>query len=64
MRIQKSRDELANEIGFVVRTIDRNVNKLAAEGYLSLQAGKLYVSRSQYEKLKAHLKQNYTYKED
>lgn len=64
VRIQKSRDELANEIGFVVRTIDRNVNKLAAEGYLSLQAGKLYVSRSQYEKLKAHLKQNYTYKED
>ena len=64
VRIQKSRDELANEIGFVVRTIDRNIHKLASEGYISLRAGKLYVSRSQYEKLKEHLKQNYTYKED
>lgn len=64
LRIRKSRDELANEIGFVVRTIDRNVNKLEAEGYISIKAGKIYVSHMQYEKLKAHLKQNYTYKEE
>lgn len=64
IRIRKSRDELANEIGFVVRTIDRNVKKLADEDYISLHAGKIYVSKEQYEKLKAHLKANYTYKED
>jgi len=62
--LRKTRDELSNEIGFVVRTIDRNLKKLSNEGYISLRNGKIFVSRKQYEKMKMHLKQNLTYKED
>lgn len=64
IRVCKSRDELANEIGFVVRTIDRNIKKLEKDEYISVHAGKVLISHDQYERMKIHLKKNYTYKED
>lgn len=60
--VARTREQLSNEMGFVVRTIDRNVKKLEKDGYLSVRSGKIYISRGQYEKMKVHLQMNLTYK--
>ena len=61
LKIKKTRNELANAMGFVVRTVDRNINKLVDEGYITLHSGRITISNSQYQKLKSFLKENFAY---
>lgn len=53
--VEKTRGELASAMGFVERTIERNIKKLEMNGLISLQRGKILVSNEQYRKLKEHV---------
>lgn len=59
--LKQTREQLSNTMGFVVRTIDRNINKLANEGYITLQAGRIHINYEQYQKMKQFIKQNFAY---
>lgn len=52
--IRKSREEMANTTGFHVKTINRNIKKLQTKGYLSIEAGKINISREQYKAMKTY----------
>ncbi len=56
--IGKTRDEIANTTGFHVKTINRNIKRLQEKGYISIQAGKICISRQQYEAMDAYTKKN------
>lgn len=47
--IRRTREELSNAIGFTEKTINRNIRKLADQGFISVNSGKIFISREQYE---------------
>ena len=49
--IRKSRDEIANTVGFCVKTINRNIKSLQAQNYIAVKAGKVCISDEQYEEM-------------
>lgn len=55
-RNQKSQSELADKIGFNVRSIQRNITSLKSEGLVSVESGKIVITKEQYEKLKENLR--------
>lgn len=55
MTVRKSREELAETIGTCSKTINRNVKKLQAEGFISLCGGKITVSDVQYHTMKKYV---------
>lgn len=59
IRIRQTRDELSDETGFCVKTLNRTIKKLKEEGFIGLQAGKIVVGKEHYKKMKdytfAHL---------
>lgn len=50
--LQKKQPELAAQLGFSVRTIQRNIQALEKEGLLTAVAGRIHMSRAQYTRLK------------
>ncbi|MDO4337207.1 MAG: Crp/Fnr family transcriptional regulator [Eubacteriales bacterium] len=52
--MEKSREELADVTGFCVKTINRNIKTLQDKGFLSVVAGKIAVSKSQYEMMQQY----------
>ena len=59
--IQKSRQELYEECGIAVKTLNRTISKLKEDGMISLKKGKICIDSSQYElaKEKIHHYVNY-----
>ncbi len=55
IRLASSRQEIADEIGTSVKTVNRTVMKLREEGKLGLLHGKLVVTEEQREALKEYL---------
>lgn len=58
MVIRKNRDDIASTIGFCVKTINRNIKKLKIQNYISVKAGKICISASQYEAMMAYTQKN------
>jgi CRP/FNR family cyclic AMP-dependent transcriptional regulator len=57
--LKSTRQQIADEIGFCTKTVNRCVKKLAQKGYLTLEHNKIVVSKEQYEKLNAlEIRQN------
>jgi CRP/FNR family cyclic AMP-dependent transcriptional regulator len=57
--LKSTRQQIADEIGFCTKTVNRCVKKLAQKGYLTLEHNKIIVSQEQYEKLNAlEIRQN------
>lgn len=54
MIIEKSREELADVTGFCVKTINRNIRILQNKGFISIQAGRISVSKEQYKVMKTY----------
>ncbi len=52
--VKKTREELSSAIGFSEKTINRNIKKLEEQGFLSLRAGKIFISEEQYEAMKIY----------
>lgn len=57
-RINKTQSELAESVGFTVRTIQRTTKSLEKEGYISNESGKICISQEQYLKLKEYMEDN------
>ena len=51
-KLKKTQSELAERIGFNVRTIQRNIYALEAEGVIGTEDGKVCITKEQYEMLK------------
>jgi len=50
-KITKTREVMASEIGISIRTVNRAVQKLKQESYVSIRYGKIVISEEQYKKL-------------
>lgn len=55
--LNKTQTELAERIGFNVRTIQRNIIWLQEKGFILVQKGKITISKKQYEKLKQYMEE-------
>lgn len=51
--LKSTRQQIADEIGFCTKTVNRCVKRLSQKGYLTLEHNKIVVSKEQYEKLNA-----------
>ncbi|GMA97955.1 Crp/Fnr family transcriptional regulator [Pelosinus sp. IPA-1] len=51
--LKSTRQQIADEIGFCTKTVNRCVKRLSQKGYLTLERNKIVVSKEQYEKLTA-----------
>ena len=57
IRLKNTRKELGERIGLNERTINRLLQKLKNENLISINSGKIYISNTQFQKLK-ELKEN------
>lgn len=51
-RLNKTQSELAERLGFNVRTLQRNISTLEMEGMISTESGKICITKEQYEKMR------------
>lgn len=56
MTVKKTRQELCEELGMTVKTINRTIGRLKEDGLVSIQKGKMVVDYEQYERGKVELK--------
>jgi len=52
--LQKTQAQLAQRIGMNVRTVQRSIQKLEEEGFISCRGSKICVSQKQYERLREY----------
>ena len=50
--VDKTRQTLAEELELSVKTINRSIDTLKADGYLSIRGGKINIGKKQYEMMK------------
>ena len=50
-----TRPAISEEIGFCTRTVNRSLRKLAEEGFVTIQRGKVRLTAKQYEMLTTEL---------
>lgn len=53
-KIMKTQNELADKIGFNVRSIQRSISSLEKENLISTESGKVIISQEQYVRLKQY----------
>lgn len=56
LKIGKKQSELADRIGFNIRTLQRNMQSLEKEEMIATESGKIAISQAQYMKLKEYIK--------
>lgn len=54
-KLKKTQPEIAERVGFNVRTIQRNIQSLEKQGYITMEAGKVCISKEQYLRLKKYI---------
>ena len=52
--LKQTRCQMAEEIGFSIKTMDRSIKKLEEDGMLRLEKGKIQVDQSGYLEMRAH----------
>ncbi|WP_297720905.1 Crp/Fnr family transcriptional regulator [Intestinimonas sp.] len=57
LELKKTRSQLADEIGFSIKTLNRSVGKLAELGLIQLRRGKIVISREGYQQMKLYVEQ-------
>jgi len=55
LELRQTRNQMADEIGFSVKTLNRSIEKLAESGLISIQRGKVVIPLEGYRRMKAHL---------
>ncbi len=55
LELKQSRDQLSEEIGFSVKTLNRNIKKLREIGLIDIQRGKIVVTEEGYLRMKEHI---------
>ena len=56
LKVEKNRQEIADEIGSSIKTVNRNIKKLKEEGLVSVKKGKIFVSKAQHQRLMEAIK--------
>ena len=56
--ISRTRQELYEETGISIKTLNRTIQKMKAEGAVGIYKGKISLTREQYQRMKEYLKQN------
>ena len=56
-RADNTCSQMAEEIGFSIKTMDRSIKKLEEEGMLRLEKGKIQVDQSGYLEMKEYIEQ-------
>lgn len=51
LKVEKTQSELADKVGFNVRSIQRSIASLEKKGFITILNGKIVISREQYLKL-------------
>lgn len=54
--VKKKRNDLFEELGITVKTLNRTIQKLKEDGMLSIEKGKITMSYEQYQKAKKEMK--------
>ncbi len=57
LRLKKTRNELSNELGYSLKTLNRSVKKLQEEDFIQIDSGKIFIDEFHYERLKQFVKQ-------
>ena len=57
LELKESRDQLSEEIGFSVKTLNRNIKKLSETGLIDIRKGKIVISEEGYQHMKRHIGQ-------
>jgi CRP-like cAMP-binding protein len=55
LEIKASREKLSEEIGFSVKTLNRNIKKLEEDDLISVKKGKIIIPEAGYLKMKQHI---------
>lgn len=56
LRIKKTRNELSNELGYSLKTLNRSIKKLQEKELIQIHAGKIFIDDIHYERLKRFVK--------
>lgn len=55
LELKKTRNQMAEEIGFSVKTLNRSISKLEELGLIQIQRGKVVITRDGYRRMRAHV---------
>lgn len=55
LELRQTRNQMADEIGFSIKTLNRSIDKLAETGLIRLQRGKVVIPMEGYRQMKAHM---------
>jgi CRP/FNR family cyclic AMP-dependent transcriptional regulator len=55
--LDRKRQQIADELGISVKTVNRCVEKLKEEGFLQVKRGKIYITQEQYAQLQVMMKE-------
>ncbi len=55
VELKQIRNQLSEEIGFSVKTLNRNIKKLREEDYIQIQKGKIVITEEGYLRMKRHI---------
>lgn len=55
LEMKENRQQLSEEIGFSVKTLNRNIKKLEEMGVIHLQKGKIVIAKEGYLRMKRHI---------
>ena len=58
LELKKTRGQMADEIGFSIKTLNRSICKLAELGYIRVQRGKVVIPREGYNRMKADMERH------
>ena len=55
LEIRQSGDQLSEEIGFSIKTLNRNIKKLRDDNLIQLEKGKMIITKEGYLQMKQHI---------
>ncbi len=55
LELKQSREQLSVEIGFSVKTLNRNIKKLKEDGFIQIRKGKIVIAEEGYLQMKQHM---------
>ncbi len=55
LELKQGREQLSEEIGFSIKTLNRNIKKLQEMGFICLKKGKIIITEEGYRGMKRHI---------
>ena len=58
LNLSQTRNQLAEEIGFSIKTLNRNIKILEEIGFIKVYKGKIFITEDSYYKMKDYMEQH------